>query len=458
MPFPARSARGGIAAILVTGFLGSGKTTFILRSLAPRMRGRRFAVLVNDFGAINFDGRILSTEGLDVVEVEGGCICCSVGDQFLAALARIRERVQPDWLVVEGSGLADPRPIIEALESLDFVLQGVVCAFGATTPANGFRYPVVASQVAAAHAVVLTRVDVASPEVVEAAAGAVRRLTAAPVFLGREGEADESLWQVLTGEPAPVRSPRIHRHGPRIAQSTIHPAGFFRKADLQAWLQALPPTTLRVKGVVQCVESPVPLGVNWVGGYLSWHRVEQDNPAFLVAIVEGDPASALSGLPATLPGHLPDVADRDMMPDGEWDARDGVAYVSGRPGAEIDVIHALADSLARGAAQTLMLASPDLPLPNWSSQLQSVVPLVDQDYASLRNLVSRIVGHSPRQILAWNIRSAVAGWLGRELRSIPLLHVGEAYGLPGVALSIRVRDATQRQVLARYIGVRIRAV
>ncbi|GMU57680.1 MAG: hypothetical cobalamin synthesis protein P47K/CobW [Candidatus Xenobia bacterium] len=118
---------------LVTGFLGSGKTTLLNHILTAR-RGHRTAVLVNEFGELGIDAElIVSTEG-DMVELANGCICCSINEDLVRAVARVLEqRHRVNCLLVETSGLADPMPVamtfvgrdLEQLTRLDAIITMV---------------------------------------------------------------------------------------------------------------------------------------------------------------------------------------------------------------------------------------------------------------------------------------------------------------------------------------------
>jgi cobalamin biosynthesis protein CobW len=105
---------------IVTGFLGAGKTTLV-RNLIETANGRRLAIIVNEFGDIGIDGDILKSCGVPdcpedrIVELSNGCICCTVADDFVPALKRLLDqKVPPEHIVIETSGLALPKPLVQA--------------------------------------------------------------------------------------------------------------------------------------------------------------------------------------------------------------------------------------------------------------------------------------------------------------------------------------------------------
>ena len=109
-----------IPATVITGFLGSGKTTLI-RHMLENAEGRRIALIINEFGDLGIDRDIVQGCGIegcdddDVVELANGCICCTVADDFLPVMEALVERDNPpDHIVIETSGLALPKPLIRA--------------------------------------------------------------------------------------------------------------------------------------------------------------------------------------------------------------------------------------------------------------------------------------------------------------------------------------------------------
>jgi cobalamin biosynthesis protein CobW len=108
-----------VPCTIVTGFLGSGKTTLI-RNILANAQGRRLAVIVNEFGDVGIDGEILKGCGSaacpeeNIVELANGCLCCTVADEFVPALDAILAKGGVEHIVIETSGLALPKPLVQA--------------------------------------------------------------------------------------------------------------------------------------------------------------------------------------------------------------------------------------------------------------------------------------------------------------------------------------------------------
>lgn len=109
-----------IPATVITGFLGAGKTT-VIRNLLEKAKGKRIALIINEFGDVGVDGEVLKGCGdetcreEDVVELANGCICCTVADDFVPTMNKLLDRSDPpDHIVIETSGLALPQPLVRA--------------------------------------------------------------------------------------------------------------------------------------------------------------------------------------------------------------------------------------------------------------------------------------------------------------------------------------------------------
>jgi cobalamin biosynthesis protein CobW len=136
-----------IPATIVTGFLGAGKTSLV-RHLLATGAGHRLAVIVNEFGELGIDRDLLLGCGDaacgedDILELANGCICCTVADDFLPTLSRLIDRAEPPGhIVIETSGLALPKPLVQAFAWPEIrtrtTVDGVVTVIDAATAAEG---------------------------------------------------------------------------------------------------------------------------------------------------------------------------------------------------------------------------------------------------------------------------------------------------------------------------------
>lgn len=136
-----------VPCTVVTGFLGAGKTTLI-RHVLTNAKGRRLAVIVNEFGDVGVDGEILKACGdaacpeQNIIELANGCLCCTVADEFVPALDAILSR-QPavEHIVIETSGLALPKPLVQAFQwpaiKSRVTVDGVVAVVDGAAVAQG---------------------------------------------------------------------------------------------------------------------------------------------------------------------------------------------------------------------------------------------------------------------------------------------------------------------------------
>ncbi|MGR3525235.1 MAG: cobalamin biosynthesis protein CobW [Paracoccaceae bacterium] len=144
-----------IPVTVITGFLGSGKTTLI-RHLMQNPQGKRLAILVNEFGTVGVDGDILKAcadencPEENIVELANGCICCTVADDFIPTIEALLAMPQrPDHVIIETSGLALPKPLLKAFDwpaiRSKITVDGVIALADAEAVAAGRFAPDVAA-------------------------------------------------------------------------------------------------------------------------------------------------------------------------------------------------------------------------------------------------------------------------------------------------------------------------
>jgi G3E family GTPase len=197
-----RRARGArIPVTVVTGFLGSGKTTLI-RELLATPEGANTALVINEYGEVGIDHALLRASSDATVLLGNGCVCCAVRSDLQETLRtlfadRTRGAV-PSFqrIVIETSGLADPGPVLQTFASDRalgdvFHLQGLVTVVDAPGGArNLVHMPEARQQVALTDRIVLSKTDLADPAMIAALTARIRELTAAPLATADHGVID----------------------------------------------------------------------------------------------------------------------------------------------------------------------------------------------------------------------------------------------------------------------------
>jgi G3E family GTPase len=270
-PEPAAS----VPVTIIAGFLGSGKTT-LLNHILSENHGVRAAVLVNDFGAINIDAKmIVGVEG-DTITLENGCICCNVRDDlFSACLSLLRRPDPPERLIIETSGVSDParvaetffRPEIYRYLTMDNVLS-VVDAEQFPALLDGEMAELARVQIHVADIVVLNKVDLVEPDGLDAVKNLVREITPGSrmleVTFGRiplELALDTSDWGP-GARPLETRRESAHEganhedHGEQFSRWHWTCDQPLSLPKLRAVLDSLPNTVFRAKGIVYLEELP----------------------------------------------------------------------------------------------------------------------------------------------------------------------------------------------------------
>jgi G3E family GTPase len=183
--------------MVLTGFLGAGKTTLLNRILSGD-GGRRYAVIVNEFGEIGIDGDLIVSTEEELIEMNNGCICCSVRGDLVRTLHQLLSRPGAfDCIVIETTGMANPGPVIQTF-FIDHVLKARIVLDSVTTVVDaahiGLRLadtPAAAEQIAFADQIILNKTELVGGAELEAVEARLRTLNPfAPIHRARRAEVD----------------------------------------------------------------------------------------------------------------------------------------------------------------------------------------------------------------------------------------------------------------------------
>jgi G3E family GTPase len=322
-----RRVRGPrLPVIVVTGFLGAGKTSLI-RALLDRPEGANTAIVVNEFGEIGIDQALLRASSDATVLLGQGCLCCEVRSDLqetLRALFIDRGRgAVPSFarVIIETSGLADPGPVLQTFATDralggEFHLQALIAVIDAPNGADNLaRMPEARKQVGLADRIVVTKTDLADQAQTAELLAAIRGLGAAPIGFAENGAIDPAfLLDDPLERPQLSEAAEAHAHTHDLVTFSLIFAGplpwrAFEQA--MAVLTALRgPDLLRVKGIVAIRECRGPVVVHYVQhvGHRPVELVDwpdADHRSRLVFITRGLPRTPVEQLFTTI-GALTD--------------------------------------------------------------------------------------------------------------------------------------------------------
>jgi G3E family GTPase len=256
-----------IPVLIIAGYLGAGKTTLVNQMLSTATS--RIAVIVNDFGSVNIDAALIAERHDDTIELTNGCVCCVVGESLADVLFAIGDRPQqPDFIIIEASGVADPSVVASYAHLSGFHLGGVLVLVDAvnavTTSLDTYVGVTFARQVRTADLVAITKSDIASSEELQN----TRRLVAetAPRTPVIEASAVDlsSLLHLHRAEHL-TDTTSVHAS---FSTSVLDTSTVTTETSLQGFLNSLSPKTVRVKGIVELRDGTRVL-VQRVGMYAS---------------------------------------------------------------------------------------------------------------------------------------------------------------------------------------------
>jgi len=267
LAFVEPSAPPRLPVTIVTGFLGSGKTTLVNHILANQ-QGLRTAVIVNDLSDIDIDGDLIESADNGMVELSNGCICCSLNNNFIDAVFRILGRQHElDYLVVETTGVADPLPVALTFLRNLVRLDSIVTVVDAENFAlERFDGEAARNQLAYGDVILLNKCDLVGTERLRALEEAIGNVVAR-ARITRTTRCDVPLALILSvglfqsdrffADHAADHAAPAHDHlaTDRFESLSFQSNRAFGVHEFQKFLEALPDNVYRAKGLLWVAES-----------------------------------------------------------------------------------------------------------------------------------------------------------------------------------------------------------
>jgi G3E family GTPase len=240
---------------LITGFLGSGKTT-LCRHIVASVE-KKIAFLINEFGEIAIDSRIIQGANILMAELAGGCVCCSLTGEFEAAIGEILAQATPDLIVVETTGIAEPDAlVVEVQENLPAVrLDGVITICDADSMQ---RFPQLGQtariQIEAADLLLLNKVDLVSEQTAKEIRERLSKLNArAPVIPSVRCRVDPAL--LFGAHAGEIPTATSHQHQPAFESFSYASACILNPERFSQFADCLQDQVYRSKGLVRFPEA-----------------------------------------------------------------------------------------------------------------------------------------------------------------------------------------------------------
>lgn len=174
---------------IISGFLGAGKTTLIKKLLSEAFTGEQVVLIENEFGEIGIDGGFLKESGIEIREMNSGCICCSLVGDFGKSLREVVDTYHPDRILIEPSGVGKLSDVIKAVQDVQGEIDAQLNSFTTVVDVTKCRIyrknfgEFFSNQIEYAGAVILSRTDKAKPEKIEESVKLLRELNEKAPFI-----------------------------------------------------------------------------------------------------------------------------------------------------------------------------------------------------------------------------------------------------------------------------------
>ncbi len=284
-----------IHSFVITGFLGVGKSTMLINTVQKYFEDKQVAIIVNEFGDIGIDGKILKNVHSEVLEISEGCICCQLAEEFESGVLEIMSSYNPDIILVETSGASEPFPIYLSLRNLGINIEGVICIVDAKNFDSYKENSTAKYQLGGSNILVINKIDLVNDEELSEVNKQViaikekynikSKFTGETIFNNyvihhaEKGLVPKEVFEGTYNLNEIIGLAGDYQHIDHTSKDSISQKVAILKQDIEFsaidnLLNSLPKNIYRVKGVVLTKDIPNPVIINYSFGDTSFEELQ----------------------------------------------------------------------------------------------------------------------------------------------------------------------------------------
>lgn len=297
-----------ISSFVITGFLGVGKTTMLTNSVKQYFPNKKIAIVVNEFGDIGVDSKVLTNVYSEVLEISEGCICCQLAEEFESGVREIIGKYDPEIIFVETSGASEPFPIFLSLQNLGICVDGIICVVDAKNFSSYSDNSTAKYQLGGSNIIVMNKTDLVSEDQASQVEMDIRdikekyniknTLTGKAIFKdyvihrAEQGLVNKEVFEGIYRVEEVTKFAEDYKHLDHTMKDSLTQKVAYLKedinfSDVDAILDNLPANIYRVKGVVRVKDIPNAIFVNYSFGDVSFEELpEYEGKSLLIFIGE----------------------------------------------------------------------------------------------------------------------------------------------------------------------------
>ncbi|WP_309499989.1 GTP-binding protein [Sulfurovum sp.] len=295
-----------ISSFIITGFLGVGKTTMLTNSVKQYFPDKKIAIVVNEFGDIGVDSKVLTNVYSEVLEISEGCICCQLSEEFESGVSEIVKNYNPEIIFIETSGASEPFPIFLSLQNLGISVDGIVCVVDAKNFSSYKDNSTAKYQLGGSNIIVLNKTDLVSDNEAIEVEQAIREIkekynikntmTGKAIFSNyvihraRQGLVNKEVFEGIYKIEEVLKFAEDFTHLDHTMKDSLTQKVTYLKEDIyfndiDAVLGNIPDNIYRVKGVIKVKDVPNAIFVNYAFGDVTFEELEDYNGKSLLIFI-----------------------------------------------------------------------------------------------------------------------------------------------------------------------------